>query len=266
MQYRSNIAKKRSSIAKKVGAFIKGSFLFGLGVFLIYMFYLGHEYLPASENFSLSEIMVAGNRSISTDDIKGLLKLMPGENILKINLGSVIERLRVHPWIKRVSIKRVLPTRTLYIIVEEREPIALVDYNGALYLTDTEGVIIERVENEVGARRAVPLLPIIYGVDLKGVRFGDLRSPEGLKVSLEFLRFISTLNNVRPEELSTIKIGFKVDGLILHWKDYRIKVARDEYKEKWNFLSEVVRDMELKGRWPMVIDLRFSDMVIVRPL
>ncbi len=259
MQYRSNIAKKRSSIAKKVGAFIKGSFLFGLGVFLIYIFYLGHEYLPASENFSLSEIMVAGNRSISTDEIKGLLKLRRGENILKINLGSVVERLRVHPRIKKVSIKRVLPTRTLYIIVEEREPIALVDYNGALYLTDTEGVIIERVEN-------VKRLPVIYGVDLKGVRFGDLRSPEGLKVSLEFLRFVSTFNNLRPEELSTIKIGFKVDGLILHWKDYRIKFARDEYKEKWNFLSEVVKDMELKGRWPMVIDLRFSDMVIVRPL
>ncbi len=263
MRHRSKDAKKKS-MTKRVSAIFKGSFLVGVVVFLIYLFYLGHNYLLASEHLRLKEIRITGNRVLSTEEIKGLLKLRPGENILKINLGSAVERLRVHPRVRKVSIKRVLP-ESIYIKIEERRAVSLVDYNGALYFADSDGVIIGRADKDVGARYTVPL-PIIYGVNLKGIRIGDPKPPEGLKISLEVLGFISTLNNSDSEELSAVKIEFKTDGFFLYLKDYRIRVSRDGYREKWALLSDLLRDMELKGIWPRDIDLRFSDMIVVRPL
>lgn len=254
----SNKSTKKKSITKRMRAIFKGFFLVGVVVFLIYPFYLGHNYLLASEHLRLKEIRITGNRVLSTEEINGLLKLRPGENILKINLGSAVERLRVHPRVRKVSIKRVLPW-SIYIKIEERRAVSLVDYNSALYFADSDGVIIGRADKE-------ERLPIIYGVNLKGIRIGDPKPPEGLKISLEVLGFISTLNNSDPEELSAVKIEFKTDGFFLYLKDYRIRVSRDGYREKWALLSDLLRDMELKGIWPRDIDLRFSDMIVVRPL
>jgi len=77
-----------------------------------------------------------------------------------VDLQQVGAAVGLNPWVREVSVRKLLPD-TLQISVTERSPSAYVLLAGELYLTDSSGVLIDRLRPEhpfIG-------LPIIAGVD-----------------------------------------------------------------------------------------------------
>lgn len=128
----------------------------------------GYRWMTTLNYFSIRELQVAGINRMSREDVLSQAEIIPGMNLLAVNMESVESQLSRNPWIEAVSVSRVLPD-TLRIRVVEREPSYLVQYEDSLCYADGEGRIIDKVqadkfvslpqvEVEAGMERHLPLL------------------------------------------------------------------------------------------------------------
>ena len=91
--------------------------------------------------FTLEEIEVVGNKRISTEDVISLAALEIGTNLFHFKTRQLEEWIKVSPWIKAVSIRRVLPDK-LSIEIQERTPYFLVPYYTSFLLAAADGKIL----------------------------------------------------------------------------------------------------------------------------
>lgn len=100
-----------------------------------------------------------------------------GDNSLAVSIAKVEQSLRQTPWVKEVSVKRLLPDR-FGIKLKERMPSFWVHKDGVLYYANERGAIIAPVESknflslptltiEPGAEEAIPFLSRLMK-DLQG--------------------------------------------------------------------------------------------------
>ena len=107
----------------------------------------GIRSLLLSNYFLLSEIKVVFlskapyNMGTTKKDILSLLDLNPGMQLFQVDLPLHRRKLLSHPWIRDVTIKRILPS-TLQIGVHEKSTLALLHHQEDLYYLDSEGNII----------------------------------------------------------------------------------------------------------------------------
>ena len=270
--YRSNkkpLSKKRNGLKKNPGGlfsgivrFLKLAMIIASLVPALYLIDKGYGFLSKfhilhkAENYlKVSSIRIRGNHFISAEELGPYLQKIEGRNIFRIDIQDVAGRVRKHPWIKEVSIRRELPG-TLWVNVSERTPAVYVNNDHNLYLADEEGVILgDKTENAL-------ILPVVYGITLpkKGARNkGPL---EGLPAAIEVNRELSSLPWI---DLSTTGIEVEERGqIVLHLKGYRIRLGRGGYREKLKRFNEIAKNLEEKGIPYKEIDLRFDNQVIVR--
>ncbi|NLP17817.1 MAG: FtsQ-type POTRA domain-containing protein [Firmicutes bacterium] len=112
--------------------------------------------------FTLREIEVVGNASLSTEDVIRLSTLEVGTNLFRLRTGQLREWLKVSPWVKEVSIRRVLPDK-LSIEIEERVPYFLVPYYTSFLEVAADGTILCPASADL---KDVPL-PILTGLKIE---------------------------------------------------------------------------------------------------
>ena len=100
-------------------------------------------FVRTSPAFALEEIVVRGATRMSDEEIVGVSGIARGENVFLWPPEEVEARLRAHPWIDRVSVRRKLPGR-FEIEVREHTPRALLVLD-AHYLVSREGVVFKEV-------------------------------------------------------------------------------------------------------------------------
>ncbi len=99
--------------------------------------------LMTSPHLSLQTIEVVGCQRLAADEIRRSANVTPGQNLLQLDQDAVAERLRWHPWVRKVDVVRHLPDR-LTITIEERVPAAvLVDER--TFLVDKEGTLFKEM-------------------------------------------------------------------------------------------------------------------------
>jgi len=96
----------------------------------------------SSEVLELKKFVVRGNERLPTDEILRYTGLKTGTNILDANLAQANQNLAQHPWVERVTIRRVLPD-SVEIVVYEQKP-ALIVSMSKLYVADAKGVLFKR--------------------------------------------------------------------------------------------------------------------------
>lgn len=95
-------------------------------------------WLLGSPTFALSHLEVSGNRHIADAWVEGALAPLRGENLWRLPLGSVEERLRVHPWMAGLTVEK-RPPNGLRLVVAERQPAALLRTADGLLVLDRAG-------------------------------------------------------------------------------------------------------------------------------
>lgn len=206
-------------------------------------------------------IRISGNNYVTKDELVTYLKGVQGDNILKVHIKDIANKIKRHPWIKDVSVRRELPD-TIFVDISERTPAVYLNNKGRLYIADEEGVILD---NKTGS---ILSLPVVYGVTIRDVRLGG-KSPykqidKQLLSALEVIRELSSL-----PWIDLANVGIEVEErsqVVLHLKGFRIKLGRGRYKEKLNRFYEIAKNLEDKGVSYKEVDLRFDNQVIVNTM
>jgi len=209
----------------------------------------------AIKAFPVRDIKISGNHYISEDKLKSKIGISKDENLFKVSLRDIEEKLKASAWIKGVSLRKEFPA-TLRVKVEEAIPKAIVESKGNLYLIDSDSNLLE----VLGGDR-IPFLPVITGIDFE----------KNKAVIEEALKLIDALNEkgIAGEKNSIEIYAVRPYGIVMNIDDKIIRIGYNRYNEKLQRWKEIEVELRDKGVMPEnidYIDLRFKDSVIVKPL
>lgn len=114
---------------------------------------------------AVGAVEVTGSQGDNAAAVRQIAAIPAGLPLARVDTDAVGERLRLLPHVESVSVQRSWPS-TVRIDVVEREPVAVVDVDGAQWLIDRRGVLFAQV-TEVPA--GVPLLEV-EGADERTTR------------------------------------------------------------------------------------------------
>jgi cell division protein FtsQ len=217
-------------------------------VILIAAFMYSH---PLRALFPVNDIIFAGNRHLTDDELRGLAGISPQEGLLTISNEKILAQLRRSPWIRTVSMRKEFPGR-IYFSVEEATPFALLDRRGHLFLIDDKGNMLEEMVDH-----SVPFLPIITG-DPANEKAGFR---EALKLArlLSETGFTSERDHIEIAAREPNEILVTIDGIV-------VKIGAGEYEMKLERFLELEEDIKKLGTPIDYIDLRFEQKAVVKPI
>lgn len=224
-------------------------------------------WLLTSPGFALSELQIetvthplasarpsvlAAAPRVPASWIQKTLEPLKGRNIWLLELDFVARRLRAHPWVENVDLRKVLP-HSLQLRVLERRAVALLNENQQLYYLDEHGAVIAPID---------PLAPIadLLVISRRDEQLSDLRS------ALELGRLIETSRLSWSQGLSEIEIVNPDDFRIFSTDlPFVLLVRADSLNKKSRRLEALLP--QIAERYPGVsaVDLRFSRRIIVQP-
>lgn len=95
----------------------------------------------AAFGFEVKNVLVEGRNFADRDILMALLNVEKGSPLFAFDPQEVKDQIEKMQWVKSAKVERRWPD-TIYIELTEREPLALWQNEGALYLLDTENGII----------------------------------------------------------------------------------------------------------------------------
>lgn len=233
------------------------------------------EWTKTSSAFNLNTIVVAGNSTVGKEDIITISGLERGRNIWSADLAETERRLMLDRRFDHVALTRKLPG-TVVLRVKELQPIALVQLD-RLYGVSERAELIPLTP---GA--GLPDLPVITvdtsdyrrapdAAESRDRRFETLRDamlvdPE-LGRAIYLMRVLRAMSPGMYDELSEIHVSSQDDPIAYMVEGgLAIRFGTGHYPRKIEMLRRTVEELEADAIRTRLIDLRFKDQVIVRPI
>ncbi len=209
----------------------------------------------------VEHVSVSGTTIVDPDSVVRLARVPQGIKMMDVDLHRVEERIKHHPYVGQVIVKRSLPS-TITITVIEREPLALL--NGrVLRCIDREGIVLPN-----SATRGVFDLPVITGLtEAQALTPGSRLSSRDLAEALQILETARAVGKELYHLISEIRIRNGGD-LMLYTTDGSVPVifGRGDAPRKLVVLEEFWKTI-VTERGPQAlqyVDLRFDDQVVAR--
>ena len=167
--------------------------------------------LFASPLFSVKEIRVAGNSSVSTEEIIRRSGVTIGMNRFSLNTDDVMNRVEGNHYLI-CELVHMPEWNTVEIRVREREVVAVIDYNGLMYYADNRGMILEEFSNRSSIALADKIL--VVGLNVRRCDVGrtvTLADDAQLSVYNEILvelKVMSALDMIEELDMSSMESIF----------------------------------------------------------
>ena len=221
---------------------------------LVYLFSRGAPY------FNLRNVEVVGNHKLSVTEVVEVAEVESGVNLLTVELDSIVQRLKRHPWLRSAAVYRRFPDQ-LIVEVEERTPRGVLAAD-KLYYIDENAEIFTRLFP--GDSVDYPLFTGLKPNEIinNGLAVQDtLRSALGLLDNLE--KFSSELS---LQELSEIRLGLDEGVSFLTRSGQLLVLGKGNFESKLGRYAQLKRILTEKGEWrnARIINLDFDDRAIVR--
>lgn len=210
-----------------------------------------------SKYLRINKIKIEGGERAHLPTVKSLANTYLGTNILTVDLNDLNRSLTYLPWIKRVKIRKELPS-TLIIKIDEREAYALVKLSDRGYFwVDKDGYILEG--KNVDQKKLPPRKVVVTGVHTVDTREGErLESEKNISLIQELMamgdEFLKRFEQLRLEEKQ---------ATLLAVQGYKVLLRKRDFKRKLNILKTILEKIE--GSKYKYIDLRFDNQVIFSP-
>ncbi len=260
--YKNSRAQRRSRAIRRCVFTVKVFLLLTAMVGTSLLFILVHDALTQNAYFQTRAITVDGNQRLSRETIVQLAGLGVNDNILAVNLKTVLSRLLADPWVAAAEVERELPD-AIHIQIRERVPIAMLDLGRRFYL-DSGGEIFKRVEasDKIG-------VPVVTGLNLSDVDLNDPWRRKPFRDVMHVLRLSRLDGTVLPLHiLERVHVDREM-GLTLFAFDegLAIKLGFGGYESKYNRLRDMMSHFRPPGQLSNIksIDLNDLDRVVVRP-
>ncbi len=195
-------------------------------------------------------VLATPPKHISEMDLIRLSEVKKGDNLLRLRLAHVREKLLRYPWVRDVRLSKTIPGR-LQLWVEEEQPVALLDVNG-LYLVNGDARVFKKVEP--GDPRDFPIITGLTSEELAAA----------LKPLVAVVKQFDTLEDVRAIGVSEIRWSRK--GLSLFTKEpcVRVELGNSEWTEGLRRLGAVWPDLMAQPKPPKSIDLSLEKRIVVK--
>lgn len=216
------------------------------------------RWLEHSDTFTVNRIEVDGNEMLSSDELAEEGGVTPDMNIWTVDLAGVTRQLKEHVFVSEVYIQREFPNR-IKVSVEEKKPVALLNYQSKLYCLDPEGLVLPSVPNKAYD------LPVISGAFQGTLSLGQYVSGSTIGKGLQF---VNTVLSDRPELykiLSEINIYRKGLKVYLSQSGIPVTIGDEYYQMKIRSLDAVLRDLVSNNSLKQVkyINLQYRGQVVV---
>ncbi|MCY3771615.1 MAG: FtsQ-type POTRA domain-containing protein [Gemmatimonadetes bacterium] len=233
------------------------------------------KWTKTSPAFNLDTIVVTGNMNVGKEDIVTISGLERGRNIWSANLAAIERRLMLDRRFAHVALTRRLPG-TVVVWVKELQPVAFVQLNRLYGVTERAELI------PLSPGNGLPDLPVIT-VGAPGdhpaqdnttrqdqvfetLRDAMLVNPE-VGRALYLMRVLRTLSPGLYDELSEVHVSSQHDPIAYMVEGgLAIRFGTGHYPRKIEMLKRTVDRLEADAIRTRLIDLRFKDQVIVRPI
>lgn len=201
--------------------------------------------------YSLCELEVELDGVMTIEDFLAETGVQEGDNIFRIDIAAMDNKLRGIPMVENVRIERIMPSR-VEIALTRRTPVAWVSKEpnaSAVYdpssmtLVDDSGFLMKpRI-----LQQEYHQLPIIYGVKVNEIEEGGLLEGDDLKNALALLREA----RIQPKSLLLIRSlniskGYCIDALTD--QNTRIKFASGDFATQLLKLQRLLEHCRDTGR------------------
>lgn len=213
----------------------------------------GFYYAKNQRVFELKEVVFFGNEHLTDKELKKLMGIEGGEDLLALSPDKLAFSLLSSPWVTEVGLRKEFPHRLL-VRVGEAAPAALLQKGDKVFFIDGDGKVLERLKGP-----EEPFLPVILGGGPSNQKmFGEALRLAGvvkdMGLSKEKKRVEITGLGGGPEDL-----GIRVEGL-------EVKLGEGGYREKLSRLFELSGEIQRKNINVEYVDLRFANRVVVKPV
>jgi cell division septal protein FtsQ len=239
---------------------------------LILMFSGAYIFACHSSHFRVSEIKIRGNDRIPLADIAERSEACLGENILRVDLDDLGNRLREDTRLKEVRVERRLPGCVL-VEVEEKTSLLWVNLFDRTSDSKSLGLYGLSIDQEI-----IPLsrddltedLPIVSGIKINKGKPGSDPMPEpyrrwpNLKAerALEFYGCVTAVDPASSEILAEINLDDELNVTLHLLPGIKVMMGHDDFDKKWRRVKTVLAGEE-KARELACLDLRFDDQVVL---
>lgn len=197
-----------------------------------------------SGDLVVAELLVAGRTEADKDEIAAAIDVERGDAILAIDPHLVKDRLEAIRWIRSAVVERRLPD-TIFVHIEERQPLAQWQRSGELSLVDKEGFVIQET---VPPRFAA--LPVIVGPD----------APENFPALQAIL---ASQPHLQERVRAAVRVGGRRWNLRVD-RDIEVLLPEDNPQAAWDRLAELDFETRLLERQISAVDLRITDRLVLK--
>lgn len=207
-----------------------------------------------STYFSLHEIRINGNNSLTDEEVLEQARVAFDVSIFEINVREATERLKQHPQVAHATISRQLPS-TLSININERKPVALVPLDNGFGAIDAEGRILKRYDD-----LRLPL-PLLTGLTMPAnIGPGDFLNGEHVA---DALLVLSMMNQEAIHNMSEVRFTERGFALLTR-ENILVEVgAATQLADKFRMLRSLLQSIAREQRSVERIDLRVVQAPVV---
>lgn len=220
----------------------------GAGVYSL----LGHSRL-----FTVKEVDLNPCAHLTRDEVFAILGAGRGGSIWTLSAEEIGRRLRVHPWVHTVSVRKAFPDR-LVVRIEERVPAAMINLD-SLWYVDARGEIFKRLSVYDSKE-----YPIITGFSAADLSARDAVATANLRKTLELL----ALAEGGPLRKNVSEAHFDAqDGYTIVTRDtgLRLKIGTMNFREAMMRIEEALPQLSRLGQVQGTVDLKHAGRIFVRP-
>lgn len=255
---RIKVKKEPLDLKKYLLPLIRYGSRIGLLALLVWLVVASVNAMAQSNPFPVKRIEVHGTQRLDQAELVELSGIEAGQNMFKLGLKTICQRLSSNPWVASVSVQRFFPG-TVSIRVVERNPVAVLNI-GLLYYLDEQ---------------AQPFKPLGFGDRLDypvvtGLNEDQLTNdPDGSRVVLEsackLLESIQQYGSFIQGDLSEIHFD-KDRGFTIYTtsRSLPIRIGRDDFSGKLQRFARVYKNLVTQVSALRQIDLDYSDRIVVK--
>lgn len=254
--WRTQIRPGPVLVHQATGAAATGVFAFAVLFGLFVCTHNGLERLAAGDRLPLARIVVSGTQDVPEAEVKRLLGVRVGQNLLAMNPADLRQRLAANPWLRVVAVDRDLGEGVLSIEVEERRadlllagrPVRLLDERGEAFKTLAVGDPVD--------------LPVLAGVP-------DTAPPELIATVASAARdVLAALDGSGPVERRDVaEVRWdEDDGFALLLRDgVPVRLGKSDFGPRLARLQRALVGGKLPLQAVAAVDLSLWDRMVVVP-
>jgi cell division protein FtsQ len=253
---------RRGAVTKKVANRLKIAMIAlivvgVIGTIAAYLYSYGmHSWRFRIE--SSDNIQIAGNKHVSRAQILQVMGGDIGRNVYFVPLDDRRKALEQIPWVQSASVMRLLPNR-LRVNIQERTPVAFVQFGQRVELIDAEGMVMDI---PVGTR-ANWTFPVIVGM-----RDSDPLSSRAARMKI-YQRLIDDLDSTGEKnslDLNEVDLSDPEDVKVTVADNERsvlLHLGDSDFLDRFKIFKTHLKEWQQQHANLQSVDLRYEHQVIL---